>query len=78
MVTILRRYWQRPRCAVAAGDLAVFGFSRTMLMSTTETDDRHTTSATRKGVERDDRDEQDGEWTGFHGLSIPRLPRGVA
>jgi len=47
-------------------------------MSTTETDDRHTTSATRKGVERDDRDEQDGEWTGFHGLSIPRLPRGVA
>gem|GEM_PF-4908112 len=37
-----------------------------MLVPATEAEDSDTTRATRKGVDRDDREQQDGERTAFH------------
>lgn len=69
---------QWPRTVMAAFRFAVIGLGSGMLMTTTKTQHGHAASTTRKGVQRDDHGEQDGQRTVSHGWSIPRSLAGVA
>ena len=58
---------QWPRTVMATSRFAVIGLGGGMLMTTTKTQHGHAASTSRKGVQRDDRGEQDGQRTVSHG-----------
>ena len=78
MLVLTRGNGQRPRAVMSAGRLAVLGLRGCMLMPPTEAQHSHAASAAGEGMERDDRDKQNGEWTITHGGSVTRLQSSVA